>query len=125
MLKKILSFFVTTAALTAFAAVDVNKASQADLDSIKGIGPSTSKQIITERKARDYKDWQDLMVRVKGIGEAKAGRLSAEGLTVNGRTYKDMTPPAVSTARPPDSSANAKSTKSSARADGQEKHPRQ
>ena len=74
MLKKILSFFVTTAALTAFAAVDVNKASRADLDSIKGIGPSTSKQIIAERKARDYKDWQDLMVRVKGIGEAKAGR---------------------------------------------------
>ncbi len=124
MLKKILSFFVTTAALTAFAAVDVNKASQADLDSIKGIGPSTSKQIIAERKARDYKDWQDLMVRVKGISEAKASRLSAEGLTVNGRMYKDMTPPAVNTPKAPDS-ANGKSTKPSTRPDGQEKHPKQ
>ena len=124
MLKKTLSFLVTTAALTAFAAVDVNRASQADLDSIKGIGPSTSKQILAERKARDYKDWHDLMTRVKGIGEAKASRLSAEGLTVNGRMYKDMTPPAVSATKPTDQ-ADFKSGKASGKAEVQDTQPKQ
>jgi competence protein ComEA len=124
MLKKLLSFSLAIAAVTAFAAVDVNKASQADLDSIKGIGPSTSKQILAERKSREYKDWQDLMARVKGIGEAKASRLSSEGLTVNGRLYKDMTPPAVGSTKHADP-ANAKPAKPGGRPDGQDKHPKQ
>lgn len=120
MLKKILSFSVAVVALTAFAAVDVNRASQADLNGIKGIGPTTSKQILSERKSRDYKDWQDLMVRVKGIGEAKASRLSAEGLTVNGHSYKDMSPTAVSAAKGTES-GKATHAKSSSRHDGQDK----
>ncbi len=124
MLKKLLSFSLAIAAVTAFAAVDVNKASPADLDSIKGIGPSTSKQILAERKSRDYKDWQDLMARVKGIGEAKASRLSAEGLTVNGRSYKDMPPPAVSSPKSTDST-NAKSAKAGSSPDGKDRPQKQ
>ena len=44
MLKKIISLSVGVMALAAFAAVDVNRASQSDLDSIKGVGPTTSKK---------------------------------------------------------------------------------
>jgi competence protein ComEA len=73
----------------AFADVDVNKADQAALDGIKGIGPKTSKAIIDERKkGGDFKDWNDLETRVKGIGEKSAAKLSANGLTVNGQSLK-------------------------------------
>ena len=72
----------------AFAAVDVNKASAAELDGVKGIGPGTSKTILAERKKGEFKDWADFIARVKGVGEARAAKLSAEGLTVNGAAFK-------------------------------------
>ena len=72
----------------AFAAVDVNKANQAELEAVKGIGPSMSTRIIDARKASGFKDWSDLQTRVKGVGAAKSAKLSAEGLTVNGAQFK-------------------------------------
>src|SRR6476646_9651353 len=86
MLKKLI---VAVAALVAsigfaFAHVDVNKADQAALDGVKGIGPSISKKILDERKkGGDFKDWADLEKRVKGIGAKNAAKMSAAGLTVN------------------------------------------
>ncbi|MFJ7566933.1 ComEA family DNA-binding protein [Herminiimonas sp. NPDC097707] len=69
----------------AFADVDVNKADQAALDGIKGIGPTTSKAILEERKkGGNFKDWNDLQTRVKGIGEKSSEKFSQAGLTVNG-----------------------------------------
>lgn len=68
----------------------MNKATEAELDAVKGIGPATSKQIIAERKKSDFKNWEDLKLRVKGIGDARATRLSSQGLTVNGDAYKTM-----------------------------------
>lgn len=88
MFKKFLAAVVMLSATLAMAAVDINKASDADLDGIKGIGPATSKLIATERKKGEFKDWNDLISRVKGIGEARATKLSAEGLTVNGAAFK-------------------------------------
>jgi len=87
MLKKLFSLIALMAATSAFAAIDVNKASEADLDGLKGIGPSTTQLILSERKKAEFKDWSDLMKRVKGIGPSKAAKLSAEGLTVRGAAY--------------------------------------
>jgi competence protein ComEA len=77
------------AALTfaAQAAVDINKASQAELESLKGIGPAMSERILDERKKGEFKDWGDAIVRVKGVGEGNAARFSAAGLTVGGAGY--------------------------------------
>ena len=70
----------------AFAQVDVNKADQAALDGIKGLGPTKSKMILAERsKAGSFKDWADFEARVKGIAEKSATKLSEAGLTVNGQ----------------------------------------
>ncbi|WDZ95188.1 helix-hairpin-helix domain-containing protein [Herbaspirillum sp. WKF16] len=88
MLKKFLLFIVTfvMAAGMAFAEVDVNKADQAALDGVRGIGPSMSKRILEARqKGGSFKDWDDLQNRVKGIKEKSALKLSANGLTVNGQ----------------------------------------
>ena len=67
MLKKILAVLAMLYAFAAFAAVDVNKATATELDGIKGIGPVMSKRILDERKKGEFKNWDDLMVRVKGI----------------------------------------------------------
>ena len=88
MLKKILVILAMLYAAASFAAVDVNKATAAELDSVKGIGPTTSKAIVAERKKGDFKSWEDLISRVKGIGETKAANLSKEGLTVGGAEFK-------------------------------------
>ena len=87
MFKKFLTFLATLSLITAFAAVDVNKATDAELDSVKGIGPVTTKLIVAERKNGDFKSWQDFIGRVKGIGDRSAAKLSASGLTVGGAAY--------------------------------------
>src|SRR4051794_17896088 len=91
MLKKILALLVMLYATLAMAAVDVNKATDAQLDSVKGIGPSTSKTILDERKKGEFKSWEDFISRVKGVGETNAAKLSEAGLTVNGQSYKPAT----------------------------------
>ena len=88
MFKRLLAAVLALMAATAFAAVDVNKATAADLDGIKGIGPGISAKILDERKKGNFKDWNDLVERVKGIGEGNAAKFSAEGMTVNGSGFK-------------------------------------
>jgi competence protein ComEA len=88
MIKKLLFALLALFAAAAFAAVDANKADQAALETIKGIGPAISGKIIDERKKSPFKDWADLIDRVKGIGEGNAAKFSAEGLTVNGAAFK-------------------------------------
>ena len=88
MFKKLLAFFAAMSLVAAFAAVDVNKATEAELDGIKGIGPVTSKLIISERKKGEFKNWDDFVSRVKGVGDRSAAQFSAGGLTVGGSAYK-------------------------------------
>ncbi len=81
--------FLTALALSLYmaasmAAVDVNKANAAELDAIKGIGPGTSARIIEARKTGEFKNWQDLIDRVKGVGNKSAKHFAESGLTVNG-----------------------------------------
>ena len=88
MLKKILTLTALLFSLSSFAAVDINKASAAELDGIKGIGPSLSGKILKERNKGNFKDWPDLMQRVSGMGEKSSAKFSAQGLTVNGSGYQ-------------------------------------
>lgn len=87
MWKKLLAVGLSLFSALAMAAVDVNSASAADLDSVKGIGPGTSSKILDARKAGAFKDWGDLIQRVSGIGPARAAKLSEQGLRVNGSTF--------------------------------------
>lgn len=99
MFKKVLAFFAAMTVVAAFAAVDVNKATEAELDGIKGIGPVTSKLIMTERKKGDFKNWDDFITRVKGVGEKSAAQFSAEGLTVGGAGFKGASAKAAPAAK--------------------------
>ncbi len=106
MLKKILAVVAMLYAAACFAAVDVNKANAAELDSIKGIGPGISTKILDERKKGAFKDWNDLVERVKGVGEGNAAKFSAEGMTVNGQVFKGVVAPVA--AKKEDKKADAK-----------------
>lgn len=106
MIKNMLAAILALLAAAAFAAVDVNKAAQSELESIKGIGPAISSKILDERKNGSFKDWQDLVDRVKGVGEGNAAKFSSEGLTVNGATFGGApVKPAVSSAKKEDKPA--------------------
>lgn len=68
------------------AAVDLNTADQAALDSVKGIGAVKSKAILEERKkAGQFKDWADFEKRVKGFAGKSTDKLSKAGVTINGQ----------------------------------------
>ena len=67
--------------------LDINLASEADLDSLKGVGPATTQRILAERSSAPFADWADLMGRVRGMRATSARKLSDQGLTVNGQPY--------------------------------------
>ena len=80
----LIALLIATASL---AAVDVNTATEAELDGVKGIGPALSGKILKARQQGPFKDWADLMQRVKGIQPKSARQLTEAGLTVNGVGY--------------------------------------
>jgi competence protein ComEA len=95
MIRRLIALLAFLFAATAFAAVDVNKATVAELDGIKGIGPAMSRRILDERKKGHFKSWDDLIARVKGVRGSNATRYSSEGLTVNGDAYQAVEAPAT------------------------------
>ena len=58
--------------------ININTATQAELQSLKGIGPVISKRII---EGRPYNDISDIL-RVKGIGPKKFARMK-DIITIN------------------------------------------
>jgi competence protein ComEA len=110
MLKKLLMLcvaLVLSFSATFAAAVEVNTADQAALESVKGIGPVHAKAIIDERtKNGPFKDADDLATRVKGIGTKSVTNLEAAGLTINGSSA----PPSGQKAASPATPATTKST---------------
>lgn len=105
----LVAFFVATG--FAFAAVDVNNADQAQLESIKGIGPAISAKILEERKKGNFKDWKDLEDRVKGVGDKNSVKFSQAGLTVSGQAKANA--PAMADTK----AAASKTTKTTKKSD--------
>ena len=70
------------ASVFAQATVDANRATQAELEAVRGVGPGLAETILTERRKALFKSWPDFVARVKGVGVASAARLAAAGLTV-------------------------------------------
>ena len=75
-------------ACTLVTALELNQASEAELDGLRGIGPPFTRRLLAARDQRIFTDWQDLRSRVKGIGPKLSQSLSDQGLRVNGHSYK-------------------------------------
>ena len=91
---------LSTSPISAHASpINVNTATQSELESIKGIGPAKAKTIIAERlDGGHFQDANDLQKRVRGIGMKSVEKMVDNGLTIeapssfrepNGRTKKE------------------------------------
>lgn len=79
-MKKLLLGIVLSAvtAMSAYAAVNLNTATQAELEAVKGIGPSKAKAIIDYRtKTGGFKSVDDL-AKVKGFGKTSVEKLKGQ-----------------------------------------------
>jgi competence protein ComEA len=95
----VFSVLVAVSGLAAASPVNVNTATQSELESIKGIGPSKAKTIIAERlDGGHFQDANDLQKRVRGIGMKSVEKMVDNGLTIeapssfrepHGRTNKE------------------------------------
>ena len=85
MKKLFLSLLLSLFSAVAFAVVNINTASQAELESLPGIGPVKAKAIIDDRaKNGSFKSVDDLD-RVKGIGKATIDKMRND-LSISGAT---------------------------------------
>lgn len=73
--------------VTASYALELNNATEAQLDGLRGLGPSSTARILLARETGPFMSWDDFMTRVKGIKPATAAKFSSQGLTVNGVPY--------------------------------------
>ena len=65
--------------------VDVNAASAAELERVRGIGPALAGRIVAARNSGGrFRDTDDLRRRVRGIGESNLRRMLASGLVLPG-----------------------------------------
>lgn len=87
MLKKPIAAAAALFFISMVGAVDVNQASEAELDALKGVGPATSRLILAERQKAPFANWEDFIRRVKGMGARNAVKYSAQGLSVEGVAY--------------------------------------
>ena len=69
-------------------ALEINHATEAELDGLRGLGPAFTRRILSERDIRPFADWPDLMRRVSGMGGVTAQKLSAQGLTVQNQSLE-------------------------------------
>ncbi len=86
LLKKWLVGALACTHLSIFA-LEINQANEAELDSIKGMGPAMTRKVLIARAEKIFTNWKDLMSRVAGIGKAKAQQFSDQGVLVNGQSF--------------------------------------
>ena len=81
------------AALLSFAcpslhALDLNVATEAELDGLSGLGPAFTARVMQARADRPFRDWADFMRRVKGVRQTMAEKLSRQGATIQGQAFR-------------------------------------
>lgn len=76
------AFLLSTGAVFAVDKINVNTATQEELQTLNGIGASTAAAIVNYREQAGEFDSLDSLLEVKGIGEKKLDKLSDQ-LTVS------------------------------------------
>lgn len=80
-MKKLIGGILVAAGLLAFpvfAAVNINTATQSELEAVKGVGPAKAKAIISYREANGGFKTLDELDNVKGFGKASVDKLKGE-----------------------------------------------
>ncbi|MGV8991897.1 MAG: ComEA family DNA-binding protein [Thiobacillus sp.] len=80
-MKKLIGSMLVLAALVAFpaySAININTATQSELEAVKGLGPAKAKAIITYRESKGGFKSLDELDNVKGFGKASIEKLKAD-----------------------------------------------
>ena len=80
-MNKLLKIVLVLGGLTglpAFAEVNINTATESELEAVKGVGPAKAKAIITYREAHGNFKSLDELDNVKGFGRASVEKLKGE-----------------------------------------------
>lgn len=75
-------------AFPVFAAVNINTATQSELEVVKGLGPAKARAIISYREANGNFKHLDELDNVKGFGKASVEKLKEELSVVQEKTTK-------------------------------------
>lgn len=78
---------ILACACLSVSALEINQANEAELDRIKGMGPAMTRKVLIARAEKPFTNWKDLMLRVSGIGKAKAQQFSDQGVVLNGQRF--------------------------------------
>ena len=70
------------------AQIDLNTATEIELDGLKGAGPALTRAVLNAQVKAPFQDWPDALKRVKGLGAHKAAQLSAQGVRVQGLPFE-------------------------------------
>ena len=93
-----------------WAAININTATEAELQTLSGIGPSKAKAIVEYRKQNgNFKTTADIK-NVKGIGDGIFNKISAE-ISVTGASTKPAPKPATTPAAKPSTNKTTTPTK--------------
>ncbi|MEH0164481.1 ComEA family DNA-binding protein [Paucibacter sp. JuS9] len=65
--------------------LELNQATQAQLESLSGVGPELAERLLKVRSVKAFESWADLRRRVSGIGAKQAKKLSDQGLRIQGQ----------------------------------------
>lgn len=105
--------------------INVNSASQSELESIKGLGPSKARAIISEREDGGfYHDANDLQKRVRGIGMKSVEKMVDNGLTIESPSAYRETRSGSKAASRPQGEPNSRSSRSQGRSrETQDQYP--
>jgi competence protein ComEA len=79
-MKKIIAGLLAALLLSvsAWAAVDINTATQSELEAVKGIGPAKAKAIVEHRQKNGAFKNVDALAEVKGFGKASVAKLKGD-----------------------------------------------
>ena len=83
----LLLFIATSLINTQALSLDLNQANEAELDGLKGMGPSLSRKVLAARQHQPFASWADFLRRVSGVGTAKSKLFSEQGLTIEGQAF--------------------------------------
>lgn len=88
MIHKSLLVLASLVAFPVLAAVNVNTATQSELEAVKGLGPAKAKAIIEYREAHGNFKHLDELDNVKGIGKPSIDKMKGE-LTVGSENARN------------------------------------
>lgn len=79
-------------ALAPGLALDLNLATEAELDNLAGFGPAFTARVMQARAEQPFQSWADFIRRVKGVRQATATRLSRQGARIQQAPYPAPSP---------------------------------